>query len=481
MSEVRRLLLGGLLAWGMLAVGMWLGSSQPRSPLGADALLAASGAVEAGRAYGWLQDFLARNPQRWPGGSDHEHAPGEIADAFVGALGSGRVERSGEHRNVIATLAGDPRCAVVLAAHHDAVKGSPGAVDDAGAVAALLEAARVLGSARWLTERRTRRCDIVFAIFDAEEAGLLGSKAWLAGLGTTGRARIRAAVAVELVGWHRDSLTLLSLPHGFAWDAAGPAPAWLVGASRAAAADAGVRVAVGDPWFGLWVQGAARSLRLGVGSDAEAFLSAGVPGVLLTGSSLSGFYEAYHSPRDDLDQVAPERLDEAARALVATALELATGGGGPPELDRPWLAFGGRVLRPSSLVLLGGLAGLLGALAGLGALRSRGLLPVGLLLAGGATVLALTLSGSVAGFVVGVPAALTATAAMGSGRARPAWAALGIAPMLVLAGLLVAAARGFGAIWIGSPGEAAGLLLGPFLLAAGTLAPGAQGRRQARP
>lgn len=77
--------------------------------------------------------------------------------------------------NVIARLPGtEPEeKAVVLGAHYDSVPTSPGASDNASAVAALLETARVLRDGPPL------RRDVLFFFSDAEETGLHGAQAFV--------------------------------------------------------------------------------------------------------------------------------------------------------------------------------------------------------------------------------------------------------------------------------------------------------------
>jgi hypothetical protein len=65
-------------------------------------------------------------------------------------------------------IAGDPRRArVLIGAHYDAVSGTPGADDNASAVAILLAAARAIGL----------RADVSFVAFNGEECGFVGSRA----------------------------------------------------------------------------------------------------------------------------------------------------------------------------------------------------------------------------------------------------------------------------------------------------------------
>jgi hypothetical protein len=62
---------------------------------------------------------------------------------------------------------------IVVSAHHDAVRGSPGASDNAGGCAIVSELARSFGGA--FRPRRT----ICFVHFGAHEVGLFGSETWL--------------------------------------------------------------------------------------------------------------------------------------------------------------------------------------------------------------------------------------------------------------------------------------------------------------
>src|SRR5512142_433087 len=85
--------------------------------------------------------------------------------------------------NVLATIPGrEPtESAIMLVAHYDTVPNSRGAGDDGAAVAALLETARIIGARPRL--RRT----VHFLFTDAEEQGLLGARAFVAGNPTAQR------------------------------------------------------------------------------------------------------------------------------------------------------------------------------------------------------------------------------------------------------------------------------------------------------
>lgn len=109
-------------------------------------------------------------------------------------------------RNVLGLLEGELKEVVVVGAHHDGhgvVKGriQPGADDNASGVALVLELARVLAKSR-------PKRSILFVTFDAEEDGLLGSRAFV----KSGKyPDVAAAFIFDLVGgrffrWETDLL-----------------------------------------------------------------------------------------------------------------------------------------------------------------------------------------------------------------------------------------------------------------------------------
>lgn len=79
-----------------------------------------------------------------------------------------------ELHNIVAVLPGRDRGlpALLIMAHHDSVRRSPGAADDGAGVAAALESARALSAGL-----RPAR-DVIVLLTDGEEIGLLGAKAF---------------------------------------------------------------------------------------------------------------------------------------------------------------------------------------------------------------------------------------------------------------------------------------------------------------
>ncbi|MFD6893828.1 M28 family peptidase [Rhodococcus sp. NPDC060086] len=82
----------------------------------------------------------------------------------------GTTQRGARVHNIVALLPGtDPTGTVVLAAHYDTVRGSPGAGDDGIGIGTVLE------SARAITAGPPPRNDIMVLLTDGEEDGLLGA------------------------------------------------------------------------------------------------------------------------------------------------------------------------------------------------------------------------------------------------------------------------------------------------------------------
>ena len=204
--------------------------------------------------------------------------------------------------------------ALVLIAHHDAVPGSPGANDNAAAVAILLSLL-----ARWSSREPPSRVRLLFSA--CEEIGYLGSRAWVRAHGV---ADVRGVLSLELPGVG-DSLAV--------WDAVEPTP--FLGAVRGALEGLGLRADQGHHVVG----------RIPVfGSDHRAFAAAGVAGAYgfttvpaVEADALRQFvfhpiraavrarlrrpppFDTYHTSRDagvTLDAAALERMTTALAAVV---------------------------------------------------------------------------------------------------------------------------------------------------------------------
>ncbi|MEL6321311.1 MAG: M28 family peptidase [Cyanobacteria bacterium J06626_14] len=96
--------------------------------------------------------------------------------------------------NIVATQPGRDSAedSILLGAHYDTVMGSPGADDNASAVAVVLEVARLLADA-------PSTHPLTLALFDLEEAGFLGSQAFVNALGRS--PDVEAAIILEMIGY----------------------------------------------------------------------------------------------------------------------------------------------------------------------------------------------------------------------------------------------------------------------------------------
>ncbi len=140
--------------------------------------LVAEVSVDSYRAF--LQnDLYAYSGANRHYGYEHYLARQQILERFKGFGLAASLEpflyRSGLDHNVVGVLPGVicPGEIYVVGAHYDAVAGSPGAYDNAGGVAGVLEAARVLSQYAF-------EATVVFVAFDREEQGMIGSEAYVA-------------------------------------------------------------------------------------------------------------------------------------------------------------------------------------------------------------------------------------------------------------------------------------------------------------
>ncbi|MDZ8133940.1 MAG: M28 family peptidase [Nostoc sp. DedQUE04] len=105
-----------------------------------------------------------------------------------------KLENFSDGVNIFAERPGTNKAAkaILVAAHYDTVASSPGADDNASGVAVVLEVARLLGS------RPTPRT-LQLAFFDQEEAGLLGSQAFVSK--TARLQNLGGAIVMDMVGY----------------------------------------------------------------------------------------------------------------------------------------------------------------------------------------------------------------------------------------------------------------------------------------
>ncbi len=213
--------------------------------------------------------------------------------------------------NLTATIPGRDRSrAMVLGAHVDSTN-TPGALDDASGVAALVEVARVLDRAHL-----TPPVDVVLCFFGSEELYLFGSAHWA----TTHQELVERTIAMLQVDCLLGRL-----------DGVQPAIA-LEGRTAASSDDAGL------PWIDYllsleWGQQLMSAVDSGPGSDNLSFQAFAVPNahVIAWDPAATGYYDQIHCPYDDVPLVREELDTLVAMTHVALAAVLAT------PLDDPQL------------------------------------------------------------------------------------------------------------------------------------------------
>jgi hypothetical protein len=215
--------------------------------------------------------------------------------------------------NLFVEAGAGPRV-LLLAAHHDAVPGSPGANDNAASVGILLDL--------WarLAADPPRRLTVRLGFFGDEERGMLGSRVYAR---TAALGDLVGVVSLELCGIG-DSLAL--------WDVT-PALAetplvrgWIAGAeSLGYRRDETYHLAEPVPFFGSDHRPLVDRGVPGVGLTAvptaaaealRAFIYGGVRGVLVAPARRPPPFTTYHTAAD-----APETLEPAALGRAVTVLE----------------------------------------------------------------------------------------------------------------------------------------------------------------
>ncbi|MEK7248343.1 MAG: M28 family metallopeptidase, partial [Chloroflexota bacterium] len=156
------------------------------------------------------------------------------------------VTSQGESLNVIAQAKDAGECRVVVGGHMDSVPAGPGANDNASGTAVALEIARVL-AAHGNTE------GVCFALFGAEEAGLLGSQHYVSQLSGEELGAILGVLNFDMLGV------------GELWPMVGTESLVSLAVEKAEA---------------LGVDAYPGELPTNVGSDHASFINAGVPGIL---------------------------------------------------------------------------------------------------------------------------------------------------------------------------------------------------------
>jgi Zn-dependent M28 family amino/carboxypeptidase len=193
---------------------------------------------------------------------------------------------------------------IVVGAHYDSADTSPGADDNASGVTAVL---LVAGE---LTALETRRVNILFAFFDQEEEGLIGSHALVREFNVNQRL-VLATHIMDMIGWDQDDDRIVEVAHCGMPEASNDTMMQLY-------THAARRLAWNSS--GITIGGLVRTESCS--SDHVFFAEDGIPAVQL-GEEFSGrdMTPYYHQPQDTCATIDYIFLQSVA-ALVAEAVTI---------------------------------------------------------------------------------------------------------------------------------------------------------------
>jgi aminopeptidase YwaD len=255
-------------------------------------------------------------------------AAGQIRNRFI-LMGVRRVtlEPIGNQKgfNVVAVVPGFIQSKqIIIGSHHDSVPGSPGAYDDAGGTAVLLN---VASHFRKMPPRYT----LVFCSFDGEESSFEGSITFAKSLSAEDKQKTMFMLCLEMMGWKSGAPNIQTLKydlHGRGEKIQGfkgyglltPAP--LTNLVLDSAGIANISFAHGDPYLSLLYQASIRISKVRFYGDDISFQFSGIPAVMFTDSSFSKFYPQYHQPDDKPENLNEKRLADMTR-LILTIIQRA--------------------------------------------------------------------------------------------------------------------------------------------------------------
>jgi Zn-dependent M28 family amino/carboxypeptidase len=228
----------------------------------------------------------------------------------------------GTYHNLIGTAIPDTRRyqsapPLIVAAHFDTVQRSPGADDNASALAVMLQIARQVRAMKLARPIR-------FIAFNLEEENLLGSSAYTALL-RKNREAIHGAIVLECVGYASQQHNSQKIPPGV------PIAVPTTGNFLAVIGNEQSQVLTGEaakamkshlPIVPLVVPGNGEKLPDTRRSDHTSFWEQGFPAVMLTDTA--NFRNPhYHRPTDTLDTLNLDFLASVADGVTAAVIALA--------------------------------------------------------------------------------------------------------------------------------------------------------------
>jgi hypothetical protein len=258
-----------------------------------------------------LADVEALSFRRFEEG-DRQRARDYVLQALREAGWTPQLQGFDGGTNIVAEKAGtNPQAGtILLGGHYDTVEQSPGADDNATAIATILETARLFAS---IETSRT----LQLVLFDLEELGLIGSKIFVEKLGQPDR--LQGALILDMIGYRCKTAGCQSYPplpiqvesdRGEFIAAIGDQdhPNLIASVAQAGGASLPQVLTLSIPTMG----GLAPDL---VRSDHTPFWKAGIGAVLLTDTA--NFRNPnYHQPTDTVETIDREFFGGAAQVVV---------------------------------------------------------------------------------------------------------------------------------------------------------------------
>ena len=229
-------------------------------------------------------------------------------------------ELQGEYANVVARSRHVPDAPCILVgAHYDSVPGTPGADDNASAVAALLACAKALAE-------HAPACPVCFVSFNREEDGLLGSADFVRTVALEGKISVREAHILEMVGYCDHRPGSQAIPPGLPIQMPDRGDFLGILANNVSTAMASNVLQMAKTyWPGFPVlslklyAGVERLLPVLQRSDHAPFWMAGIPAILWTDTSEFRNHN-YHQSTDTPDTLDYDFLRSVSQILIATIL-----------------------------------------------------------------------------------------------------------------------------------------------------------------
>jgi len=279
------------------------------------------GTIDGARLRAWVERIAA--PRHLAAEPERNRATANWLRDELLSMGY-RVERQGELANILALPRTAPEAVILVGAHYDSVPECPGADDNGSAVAAMLGCAAALSLLRPAPP-------VVFAAFNGEEDGLLGSRDFVGTYLPRASFTVRCAHVLEMVGFASARPGSQRVPAGLPIELPdrGDFLGLLANGGSRAVMDLVLRRAGAHvpelPVAGACVPpGVEAYLPVLERSDHAPFWSAGIPAVMWTDTA-EFRNPHYHRPTDTPDTLDYGFLLGVTRLLAASVLE--QGGG----------------------------------------------------------------------------------------------------------------------------------------------------------